>query len=289
MGQKSVPTHNHIYHEIDDCYRVENTGSLRSLSRGSYFTMPDYHLIVKNDPLEIKDLILDVRNEIARFYKDLLHKDCKDLFYEIYRLYEDSARSMILPKAFTTQPIVEELTTEPEATKPYFCIKQQFTYRIDSANNDLQIGTVQVDLANPRAFNLEGSAVIHFSMGSIQRLVDLLVHENFIPMMGLKVKFLKDSYKDVFLATWSKEFGLIVDDKNKNLAESLSIKSLKEQIFYPLVLIVGDKEISTGQYTLVNRLNKKQYTLTRTQLEQYLKTFNFIRNPQVVSLKYLNP
>lgn len=280
----------HIYHEVDDCYRIENTGSLRSLSRGCYFTMPDYHMIVKNDTETLKDIFLDIRNQIALFYKSLLKSDCKDIFYEVFRVYDLEHKHFIPQKIYTKETQVEYLTNENENEKPYFSIKQEFTAK-NVVDRDLQCGTVQLDFKNPVAFNLPDYVVVHFSMGSLQRLVDLLILQDKIPMFGIKVKFLGDEFKDPFLKTWPMEYGLLIDDKKTVLSESLAIKSLKEQIFYPHYLIVGEKELNNNTYTLINRLDKskKQYTFTKNELLTYLGSRNFTSAPEIVlQSTYLN-
>lgn len=275
-SKKYTPAYDSIYHEVSDCYRVESTGSLRTLSRGNYFTMPDYHMITRNNLTSIKKIFTELKLQIAGFYEKLLNKSCKAKFYEVYRLYQDFSRDLITATDYQTPESCEDLTSTEDYKKPYFCIKQEFTYK--NSDKDLQLGTVQLDLLNPQAFNLKDAAIIHFSMGSVQRLMDLLIYENSVPHVALKVKLLKPEFEEPFLKSWALDYDLLFDMKHKNLAESLSIKSLKQKVFYPMVLIIGGKELEGHKYTLINRIDESQHYLTLSELETYLKAYPISTN-----------
>lgn len=288
LWSKNRKVYNHIYHEVSDCYRIENTGSLRSLSRGCYFTMPDYHMVVENKYENIKEIFLDLRQELAQFYQKLLKKSCKDLFYETYRLYKEDFRNLIAPSLYENAIVIEDLTAEKDEDAPYFDIKQEFTLK-NKKDKDLQCGTIQVDLKNPKAFNLDNCAVIHFSMGSLQRILDLLICQDKIPKLGLKVKFLNPTYQEEFLNHWSDKYGLLIDNKNKVLSESLALKSLKEQIFYSDYLLIGPKEIENNSYTLIDRITKEQFTFNKKDLLEHLEKKNYVQHNQIIFQKnFLN-
>ena len=71
----------------------------------------------------------------------------------------------------------------------------------------------------------------------------------------------------------------ILIKKNEGILHGF--KTLAEQIFYPLMLVIGEKECLKNEYTLINRITREQNKYNKKELNQYLKKFNFTKSPEI--------
>ena len=263
VSKKKYLKDNHLVHQYSDCFRLEKEGEIRAMKRSCYFTMPDYHLVIKKE--KMISAYNYVQSALDLFYKNLLNFEKKD-FKKKYVVYDESFLEL-------AHQNLEDLTKEKE--KPYFGLKLQYDYE------DSQIGTVQIDTTLPSYFGLKDDYVcIHFSTGSILRLMPL-IFKNKRPVFALKVVLKKTSLQDL---NFLKPYNLILQNKTENLSESICATDL-EKFFYPLVLIYGEEQKTKNHYTLLNRFSKEEFKFKKENFLQYLNNNEVLKQGEIFYTK----
>lgn len=168
------PNKNLAIHELGSCFRLERTGECRRLRRLKRFVMPDYHALI--DSSDIREIFQKIYSKIWEFYELIGLKD--SCFSEIYRLTEGVLQTEgwsdigQLPLRKGQGGWIEY--PEPNH-KPYFKLKYEVCYH--NTTSPIQLGTIQIDRTLPEYYGLEGKVLIHFSMGSIERIIATLLYE----------------------------------------------------------------------------------------------------------------
>lgn len=272
-----------IIHELSDCYRRENRGTLRTFKRGSYFTMPDYHMNTIDSDF-LKDFQV-IRTGLFEFYKKLWGPQWKNLFHEVFRvekskfpIYKDFIENLV------DQGIVELF----ESSEPYYELKYEISYK--GSSQLFTLGTIQIDYVYPQLFKLDQKEgvrpVLHFSPGSIQRIIEVMVTQDNIPKRGMKLYCVNKKPQD-FLEKVTIDCGILIDNTSKNLKECLSRKNPYEKIFYPVTIIFGEKEEKNQSVTLAyNGINE---TISWNQLvERVNKDNTYIHKKETHYTKLCN-
>jgi threonyl-tRNA synthetase len=257
-----------IIHEIADCYRCEKQGSVRSLSRNCYFTMPDYHMITTKEE-SLQDF-RTIRSELIKLSKKLYGS--LDNFVEMTRLINYDQKGIPLEQILFHEDNLDDVYYEKiqkvgEET-PYYSIKWELVYCGTSRNYTL--ATVQRDALYPLLFELDETIYgpregIHFSMGSYGRIFQTILLEGGSSQVGFKLVLLDKS--DVFenakkiVENMNVSCPILLDDSSKNLSEAIAKGKLVEQAMFSDVVLIGKEEKQKGVVTYIDRKNRTQKTI----------------------------
>jgi len=281
-----------IIHEVADVYRMENEGTVRGLVRGNYFTIIDYHFTTVMEDYK-KDFVV-IRKNLQCFYDQLLGCNWSENFVQIIRINQDKYEQykpfmdQLSQGAAPSKFFVEVLKNSNSQCCQYYHLKYELSYI--GKGHPFTLGTIQIDFEYPEYFLLDKSKyglkpTLHFSQGSINRVVQVLIGRKDVPQRALKVYVLgqdmeakKQKIRDLNL-----EQSLLWDDSSKNLSQALSYDKLN-QFFYSTILVYGDRDHLQGTYTLITRSNnkeqRKQLVLSELQLKKYLNASKIMRGPQ---------
>ena len=270
--KKSTLKRAEIIHEVSDCYRDQNLGTVRTLSRSCYFTMPDYHMIT------VKEKVLEdfnnIRTNLKDVYTRLFGPEWPNFFRQIVRIEKDKFEyyRQFLEQLNTQcdrDLMVELLTYEDPLKKPYFELKYELAYT--GGAKLFTLGTIQIDYLYPELFGLDTKnyterVALHFTQGSIPRIIKVLAMENRIPKKGVKVFAFDKSLSLEFLDEL--KCSKLMDNTSKNILASIKHGPM-ELKFFPLLAVIGPLENENKTVSIMDRNLKTNYTISQNQfLEQ---------------------
>ena len=265
---------NTIIHEMATCFRVENSGECKGLKRCTRFVMPDYH--GHFEPKMVGSAFGSIVNNLKLLYSQLgIDED----LVQIYR-YTSKERGnpylsdSRLPSISQDAPWQEIDESEP---RPYFKIKYEINYC--GGRLPVQLGTIQIDEDLPKMYGLPG-VVIHFSMGSIERLIHTIDQVEALPANYLKLVVL-DHPCDQFVSK-------VVDvlkcyplrtirlSGQSQLIKAIRVKQKSEDLREcPLILLLGSKEASMNKITIIDRRDHSQKIATLEELGPILDSIRY--------------
>jgi len=257
-----------VIHEKGICYRVENSGEYRKLKRCSRFCMPDYHGHFARE--EVAKAFSHILDTIKQFYQDI---GLKKQLIQIFRFTSAEGPSPYFTRenlpSMSSTPWTEDHDITP---RPYFKIKYEVNYC--GGVSPVQLGTIQVDEDLPRVFGLQG-VVLHFTMGSVERLVSTMDAQDVSPALSLKILQLAGEGVSQTaeklahaLPTWVHERVRVRG--TGELVDQIKIKHHQGVCDTPYVVIVGPREVKAGLYTLVNRKTAAECKVDLSQLYRIL-------------------
>jgi len=254
------------YGETTMCYRDEQSGELNGLSRVLAFTQDDAHVFCRKN--QAKDEAKKIWNIIEAFYGVFGFKLCVRLSLsdpakpdnylgdrQLWEYAEQQLREVIQER--------HENCAEAVGEAAFYGPKIDFM-ATDAIGREWQVATIQLDLNMPGRFDLfcinekgeqERIVMIHAAiMGSIERFTSVMLeHLNgelpvWLAPVQIKLLTVNDNHFEHCqkMAKRLTDKGLRVDIDST--AESIGKKirnSAAEKI--PYVLVVGDKEISSGE------------------------------------------
>lgn len=259
-----------IIHEVSDCYRVENTGTTRTLRRNCCFTMPDYHMItIKEDVLED---FLKVRSCLFKFNESVFGPSWSSNFYQVIRVNNISSikyKDFISELARTS--VIETIVEEVDWTTstPYFELKFELSYK--NGPKLITLGTLQIDYLYPQLFGLDTTMFgarpsLHFSQGSICRIMDVMIRESVLPKKGVKLLCLEGDP----LEQWNKldlKCAILVEDTATSIKKAIP-STFYELLFYPLLVVIGSNQIKSNTVTVFDRVSKRNYTCSIDEFKE---------------------
>ena len=271
-SKKTTLKKKEIMHELSDCYRCENLGTVRTFKRNCYFTMPDYHMITIQN--QVEEDFKKVRSQLLEISKSLFGPDWVNNFHEVIRVDAksfDKYSTLInyISETSVSKVFVQKMTYE-ETSKPYYGLKYELAYR--GASSLFTLGTLQIDYHYPKLFNLDTSVygdrvALHFSPGSIQRIVEVLIKEERLPFKGVKLYCISGQPVEVMKDLNLKCSYLIERGTMKEALRS----TMMEKEFFPLLVIVGPKQQQEGSVSVADRVTLKNRTYP---LEQFRAMIN---------------
>ena len=265
-------------------FRREQSGEVAGLKRLRAFTMPDMH-----------SLVADLDQARAEFKAQF--KLCVEWMKSLKLDYEVGIR---FEKAFFEENKGFALELVKEIGRPfllemwperiaYFSMKFEFNV-IDNADKASALSTVQIDVENAERFGIKYTSadgkeklpfILHASIsGSIDRNVYALledaamkVKKNEKPTLPLwlcptQVRFVPITEKHVgFCNTLSDTFEkqkirADVDDRNERMQKKVAEA---EREWIPYIVVVGDKEIESGDLTVRLREQNNSQEKIRAQ------------------------
>lgn len=279
------------YAETTMVYRDEQSGELSGLSRVLSITQDDAHVFCRVSQVRAEAEI--VWNIISEFYKAFGF----ELTPRLSR--RDPAKAdkyMGAPEDWDkAEASLREILEEKQATwvdglgeAAFYGPKIDFMAK-DSIGRTWQVATIQLDFNQPKNFGLtcvnetgekEAILMIHCAiMGSIERFMSVLI-EHFagaFPLWLAPVQVIvlpvADRHADFAHALRkeleSQELRVEVDDSTESVGKKIRNA---EKGKYPVMLVVGDKEMEGGPLTVRRRGEKDQQLIEKaTFVEQILR------------------
>lgn len=260
------------YAETTMVYRDEQSGELSGLSRVRSITQDDAHVFCRKSQIEQE--AFGVWDIIDRFYSTFgfelkirlsLHDPAKMEKYlgtpETWKEAEDQLRAMITKRGKDYIEGVGEAAM--------YGPKIDFM-GLDAIGRKHQVATIQLDFNQPEGFDLscineqgekERIVMIHCAiMGSIERFLSVLIEHYagafpvWLSPVQVAVLPVADRHNDFAfaLAKELKDAGLRaqVDDSTESVGKKIRGA---EKGKMPIMLVVGDKEVESGELTIRRR------------------------------------
>lgn len=256
--------------EFGTVYRYEQSGELHGLSRVRGFTQDDAHIFCTSDQLKGEFLkVLDLT-------KLVLSKMGFDEFTAQISLRDPEDKSKYLgsdknweaaEKAIIEAAKEAGLQTKTELGEAaFYGPKLDFMIR-DAIGRSWQLGTIQVDYNLPERFELEyiGSdnaphrpIMIHRApFGSMERFISILIEHTGgqFPLWLAPDQYILLPISDKFIPYCEEiqrklaevEIRGVIDDRSEKVGRKIRDAEINK---YPLMLIVGEKEVSEGKLSV---------------------------------------
>jgi threonyl-tRNA synthetase len=259
------------YMESDRQYRAEKTGEVGGLSRVYAITCEDGHSFCRVD--QVKQEVINMVNIIKDFYTSLgLWKDnwvslsVRD--YSHPEKYIGDTKDWDLCEKML-QEISDEMglnAKKCEGEAALYGPKLDFMFK-DAMGKEIQIPTVQLDFATPKRFNLTyvdntgkevNPVMVHRAvLGSYERFLVLLIEHfagNFplwLSPVQIKIIPVRENHNEYAknIATELKALNVRVDldDSDEGMGKKIRAGKVNK---VPYMLVIGDKEIESGELAL---------------------------------------
>jgi len=256
--------------EFGTVYRYEQSGELHGLTRVRGFTQDDAHIFCTPD--QLKDEFKNVIDLVLYIFKTL---DFKDYTAQVSlrdpekpEKYIGSDENWVKAEAAIIEAAAEKgLNTVVEyGEAAFYGPKLDFMVK-DALGRSWQLGTIQVDYNLPERFELEykGSdnqehrpVMIHRApFGSMERFVAVLLEHcggNFplwLTPEQVKILPVSDKYneyaKEVAQFLEISDIRALVDERNEKIGRKIRDAEVSKT---PFMLIVGEKEVESGQLSV---------------------------------------
>lgn len=256
--------------EFGTVYRYEQSGELHGLTRVRGFTQDDAHIFCTPD--QLKDEFKNVIDLVLYIFKTL---DFKDYTAQVSlrdpekpEKYIGSDENWVKAEAAIIEAADEKgLNTALEyGEAAFYGPKLDFMVK-DALGRSWQLGTIQVDYNLPERFELEykGSdnqehrpVMIHRApFGSMERFVAVLLEHcggNFplwLTPEQVKILPVSDKYndyaKEVAQFLEISDIRALVDERNEKIGRKIRDAEVSKT---PFMLIVGEKEVDSGQLSV---------------------------------------
>lgn len=275
--------------EFGTVYRYEQSGELHGLTRVRGFTQDDAHIFCTPD--QLKDEFKNVIDLVLYIFKTL---DFTDYVAQVSlrdpekpEKYIGSDENWVKAESAIIEAADEKgLNTVVEyGEAAFYGPKLDFMVK-DALGRSWQLGTIQVDYNLPERFELEykGSdneshrpVMIHRApFGSMERFVAVLLEHcggNFplwLTPEQVKILPVSDKYNDYaqeiaqFLEI--SDIRALVDDRNEKIGRKIRDAEVTK---IPYMLIVGEKEATSGELSVRRHGQGDLGTMTR---EQFVKS-----------------
>jgi threonyl-tRNA synthetase len=280
------------YLETTTVYRDEKTGELGGLSRVRSITQDDSHDFCRHDQIEQEiDMLLSSARELYEAAGMMLrvrlsYRDSSDAYLGNPELWESAQQQL---KAATEKNELEYFEQEGEAA--FYGPKIDMMVS-DALGREHQLATVQLDFVMPERFELEyvddkgekkSPVMIHCALlGSLERFLSVYIEHTagkfpvWVAPEQIRVITVNQEEETVAFANsivqQAQALDLRIQVDNDN--ESVGKKIRNAEVWkVPYTLVVGEKEIETGEVT--PRIRKDMVVNEQTQartLDEFLKT-----------------
>ncbi len=268
------------YAETTMVYRDEQSGELSGLARVLSITQDDAHVFCRENQIEAEALaIWDI---IEKFYSTFgfnlevrfsTHDPKQREKYlgsdETWAKAENALENLMKTKG------VSWLDGTGEAA--FYGPKIDFISH-DSIGRVLQVATIQLDFNQPKNFGLvctneqgekEQVVMIHAAiMGSIERFSSTLIEHLagvfpvWLSPVQVSIVPVRENHnnkaKEIYEALKSEDIRVELEDDNNSLGKRINHAKAQK---IPYVIVLGDKELESGNLTIESRTDKKEMTL----------------------------
>lgn len=269
ISYKDLPLR--LYELTKYSFRVEQRGELTGLRRLRAFTMPDCHAFVA-DIMSAQEEMMR-RFELAREIQEKAGLDIPEdleLAIRVTREMWDNHKDFVvsLVKRWGKPALIEMW----EERIFYFVLKYEWNY-VDALEKASALTTDQIDIENGERYDIrymdkDGKEnhpiILHLSpSGAIERVMYALLEKaykdslkgikpslplwlsptqvRFIPVSENHLKYIQDITKDIEGVRYD------IDDRSETLSKKIRTA---EKEWVPYIVVVGDKEVKTGQYSV---------------------------------------
>lgn len=256
------------YFETTTAYRDEKTGELGGLYRVRSLTQDDSHVYARADQLEIE--VAKLISDVKTFYETLgmtvrarlSYRDDSGQYLGDIELWKQAQTTI---KQLADKNQLDYFEAEGEAA--FYGPKIDFM-ATDALLREHQVATVQLDFVQPERFGLEYTAedgskqrpvMIHCAiLGSIERFLSVYIEHTagkfpiWLAPEQVRVIQVNDStavrqfVDDLILKAKDRGIRVVVDDSNESVGKKIRLSQLGK---VPYSLVVGDKEVESGQLT----------------------------------------
>jgi threonyl-tRNA synthetase len=276
--------------EFGTVYRYEQSGELHGLTRVRGFTQDDAHIFCTPD--QLKDEFKNVIDLVLYIFKTL---DFKDYTAQVSlrdpekpEKYIGSDENWVKAEAAIIEAADEKgLNTVVEyGEAAFYGPKLDFMVK-DALGRSWQLGTIQVDYNLPERFELEykGSdnqehrpVMIHRApFGSMERFVAVLLEHcggNFplwLTPEQVKILPVSDKYneyaKEVAQFLEISDIRALVDERNEKIGRKIRDAEVSKT---PFMLIVGEKEVESGQLSVRRHGQGDQGAMSKEEFVQLI-------------------
>ncbi len=268
------------YAETTMVYRDEQSGELSGLSRVLSITQDDAHVFCRESQIEVEAMA--VWDIVEKFYgafgfelqvRFSTHDPKQREKYlgtdDMWQKAESALENLMKQKG------VEWMDGTGEAA--FYGPKIDFIAK-DSIGRVLQVATIQLDFNQPKNFGLfcvnekgekEQVVMIHAAiMGSIERFMSTLIEHTagvfpvWLSPVQVAIVPVRENHNDKAQEIFDslKKEGIRVEMKSEDDSLGKRINSAKAQKV-PYVIVLGDKEVSSGNLTIESRTDKQEMSL----------------------------
>ena len=274
------------YSEFGKCHRYEPSGALNGLFRVRGFTMDDAHIFCTER--QIYEVCNETANLIEKIYKQFGFTKVK---YNISTRPEKSIGSDEDWENSETQ--LKKVLIDSgkefnilEGEGAFYGPKIEFTLE-DSLGREWQCGTIQIDFNLPNRLgakykdssdNNQTPIMIHRALiGSLERFIAIILENTngwlplFITPVQLAILPISEKFADYCNELNKKinhKFSSTVDLSDNKLGYKIR-SSISKKI--PYSLVIGEKEIESGTFTIRNKSGENQ---TIDSLEKLINFFD---------------
>lgn len=277
--------------EFGTVYRYEQSGELHGLSRVRGFTQDDAHIFctseqLKDEFLNVLDLTQVVLTKMG--FKDftaqisLRDPDNPSKYIGSDENWKNAEQAII---EATKEVGLKTVTELGEAA--FYGPKLDFMVQ-DALGRSWQLGTIQVDYNLPERFELEytGSdnqshrpVMIHRApFGSMERFISILIEHTggkfplwLLPeqfaLLPISEKF-EDYCKEVQDKLSAHDIRGYIDDRNETIGKKIRDTEVKR---IPFMLIIGEKEVESGQVAVRKQGEGDQGTMSIEAFATYFQ------------------
>lgn len=280
------------YLETTTVYRDEKTGELGGLSRVRSITQDDSHDFCRHDQIEQEiDMLLASARELYEaagmtLRVRLSYRDASDAYLGSKDLWESAQQQL---KAATQKNELEYFEQEGEAA--FYGPKIDMMVS-DALGREHQLATVQLDFVMPERFGLEyvdekgdkqHPVMVHCALlGSLERFLSVYIEHTAgkfpVWVAPEQIRLITVNQEEATVAFADKvvreaeSLGLrvVVDNDNESVGKKIRNAELWK---VPYTLVIGEKEIETGEVT--PRIRKDMVVNENTEsrtLDEFLKT-----------------
>ncbi|MBN1786303.1 MAG: threonine--tRNA ligase [Candidatus Methanofastidiosa archaeon] len=274
-----------LYELTHFSFRREQKGELSGLRRLRAFTMPDMHTLVRDMDSAKQEFINQYRESIKWMNGLGVNFEAGIRFVkEFFEENKDFVKQLVRELG---RPVLIEMWDE----RPfYFVMKFEFNF-VDAIDKASALSTVQIDIENTERFDISYTdengdqkhpLMLHASIpGAIERNVyALLEHAHMESMKGKKPMlplWLSPTQLRLIpinegLASKCKEISeafpgirVDIDDRSESLAKRIRDA---EKEWVPYIVVVGDKELQSGELAVRERASGEQVKMTSSELAE---------------------
>jgi threonyl-tRNA synthetase len=293
-----------LYELTHYSFRREQGGEVAGLRRLRTFTMPDMHSLVRDMSMAKDEFLKQV--SLCMQWLDDLGLDCVPAVRFVRSFIDEHPEFVRDLMATIGRPALVEVW---DSRFFYFVVKFEMNF-VDTAKKAACLSTVQIDVENTERFDIDFVAedgtkhhplLMHTSVsGSLDRNLYAILETQAMRVAGgakafwpvwlapIQVRLLPVSSAQVEGALELAEripYRVDVDDRDEKLGRKVRDA---EREWVPYVLVIGDKELSSGELTIRARLGE-QTTMTLDAFLQRLaadtagKPFRGANTPRLVS------
>jgi len=268
------------YASTTKVYRDEQTGELGGLSRVRSITQDDAHVFCR---------LIDAGDEMAKIY------DIVKTFYGAFGFVLKPRLSMHDPENMTAYLGTEEVWQNSEKALRDIILKNGETpieavgeaafygpkidfMAKDAIGREHQVATIQLDMNMPERFDLfcindkgeqERIVMIHAAiMGSIERFMSVLIEHvggkfpTWLAPVQVSIVPVRENHnekaKEICEALKNEGIRVELEDDNNSLGKRINHAKAQK---VPYVIVLGDKEVESGNLTIESRTDKQEITL----------------------------